>query len=604
MSSMSSVAGLSKYIRTFPKKKTVALMIIIESIIVGILYLFISPFYNIPLTNKLIQGGIFGFAILGVSTLLGAIIQQYEINLFNGINIKQKHSLLLSLISMNIIAILIIIGAIFSLFTNVDYLLNSLIFGTVLCLGFNIFILKSTTKLKYVESLISGLNQPILVFIMIILSFLIRNMENPITIQFIPFIIKTILASVVFILTIYLFIKILEAPMKKNLGINLFDMLSYLILHINEDALTLEKLFDKMGEYVDTVVSFISFKNDKGIKSLFISPYVHPGPLGDIGGSNMPTILANKFNHFTMVVHGPSTHDLNPVSVKEIDKIEACVKEGLKEMEYSSKATQFIRYSENKSKIGVQFFNEGMIILSTFAPEDSDDIECGVGLTMMTQSKSVCNVKDSIIVDCHNSFTPESGGVLPGNSEVFELINLINQIKKNSEYDSIKVGVYSNPMEDLSSNEGVGQSGIKIMVVEIGNQRTAYVLFDANNMEKGFRQEIIDAVKDLEIDEIEVMTTDTHFVNTLSRGYNPIGINNREKIIEYVKEGIKLAIDDLEEVEVGTGSKIIKNIKTFGPNNSTELISTVSSSVSVLKIIAPGLLIAAIIVIYFIVFFI
>ena len=95
--------GLSKYIRTFPKKKTVALMIIIESIIVGILYLFISPFYNIPLTNKLIQGGIFGFAILGVSTLLGAIIQQYEINLFNGINIKQKHSLLLSLILMNII---------------------------------------------------------------------------------------------------------------------------------------------------------------------------------------------------------------------------------------------------------------------------------------------------------------------------------------------------------------------------------------------------------------------------------------------------------------------------------------------------------------------
>ena len=32
------------------------------------------------------------------------------------------------------------------------------------------------------------------------------------------------------------------------------------------------------------------------------------------------------------------------------------------------------------------------------------------------------------------------------------------------------------------------------MIVEVAGQRTAYVLFDSNNMEIGFRQEIIDAV--------------------------------------------------------------------------------------------------------------
>ena len=117
-------------------------------------------------------------------------------------------------------------------------------------------------------------------------------------------------------------------------------------------------------------------------------------------------------------------------------------------------------------------------------------------------------------------------------------------------------------------------------------------------MEIGFRQEIIDAVKDLEIDEIEVMTTDTHSVNTLSRGYNPIGIEKREEIIEYIKISINEAINDLEEVEVGTGTKKIKNLNTFGPTHSTELISTISSVVAVSKIIAPVLLITALIIVF------
>ena len=73
-------------------------------------------------------------------------------------------------------------------------------------------------------------------------------------------------------------------------------------------------------------------------------------------------------------------------------------------------------------------------------------------------------------------------------------------------------------------------------------------LFDSNNMEVGFRKEIMDAVCELDIDEAEVMTTDTHSVNTISRGYNPIGLSKREEIIEYTKTSVKKAIDDLEEV--------------------------------------------------------
>ena len=316
----------------------------------------------------------------------------------------------------------------------------------------------------------------------------------------------------------------------------------------------------------------------------------------------MPTILASKFNHFTMVAHGPSTHDFNPIAISEIEKIEKSVKNGLKNINYSNKCSKFIRYTHEKATIGVQFFNEGIVILSTFAPQAVDDIEFGVGLTMMGQSRNHCNVKDSIIVDCHHSFTPESGEVLPGNEEVFQLMEVIDSIKTNPDTYELKVGCYENTMSTLGKTEGIGESGIKTMIVEVDNQRTAYVLFDSNNMEHGFRQEIIDAVSNLDIDEIEVMTTDTHSVNTLSRGYNPIGIDKRDDIIEYVKISIEEAIKDLEKVEVGTGTEKIKNLKTFGPNNSTELITTISSVVAVSKIIAPVLLITALAIIFFWIF--
>ncbi len=53
------------------------------------------------------------------------------------------------------------------------------------------------------------------------------------------------------------------------------------------------------------------------------------------------------------------------------------IKEGLEEIEYTKDASIFYQIQLRKSKHRVQFFNKGMVILSTFA-NDSDDIEFGV----------------------------------------------------------------------------------------------------------------------------------------------------------------------------------------------------------------------------------
>lgn len=603
MSSMSSVAGLSKFITTLPKTRYSAMGIIILSFLLGSTIFLIDLTPNQWIVEELIYGGLYGILVFGITSMMSGFLNQQIISMLHGINLKIKHSMFLSCLSMTFLGIVIILGCIVSWLINTDIFLNSMLFGCVLIYGFNTLVFWATSKVRFTVAAITGLIQPILILTMytlITFLFIDTSFIGPVILQIT---IKAIVAAIIFVLAIYAFITIIASPFQKNLGIGVLDLLSLFIAHMNEGSNSLEGLFETMGEAIDTVVTFVSFKNENGIKALFISPSVHPGPLGDLGGSNMPTLLANKFDHFTMVAHGPSTHDFNPIAVSEIDKIENTVKEGLKKVEYSPNASKFVRYNAEKANIGVQFFNEGMIILSTFAPEAVDDIEFGVGLTMMAQSRSKCNVEDSIIVDCHNSFEPESGEVLPGNSEVFHLIEVIEKIDANQDKESIKIGCYENSMETMDKQEGIGESGIKTMVIEVDDQRTAYVLFDSNNMEIGFRQEIIDAVKDLEIDEIEVMTTDTHTVNTLSRGYNPIGIAKRPEIIEYVKTSIVEAIKDLEKVEVGTGTEKIKNLKTFGPKNSTELISTISSVVAVSKIIAPVLLITALLIVFIWIFF-
>ena len=603
MSSMSSVAGLSKYIKTLPKTRFTIIGIVILSFLIGSVYYLIDFIPNQGLILDFIYGGLFGFMVLGVSSIMSGALNQQVIKSLHGINMKIKHSMFLSCISMFILGVFIILGCIISRIINIDIFINSALFGCVIIYGFNTLVFWATSKVRFTAAAITGFIQPILILAMyVLISFLFvdTSFMGPVLLQVM---LKALIASIIFVLAIYAFITIIASPFKKNLGIGVLDLLSLFIAHMNEGSNSLEGLFENMSEAIDTIVTFVSFKTENGIKALFISPSVHPGPLGDLGGSNMPTLLANKFDHFTMVAHGPSTHDFNPIAVSEIDKVEDAIKNGLAKVEYSQDASRFIRYNSEKANIGVQFFNEGMVILSTFAPEAVDDIEFGVGLTMMAQSRSKCHVKDSIIVDCHNSFTPESGEVLPGNAEVFQLIDVIDKIDPDQTKHEIKVGCHANNLNDMDKQEGIGESGLKTMVIEVDNQRTAYVLFDSNNMERGFRQEIMDAVSDLEIDEIEVMTTDTHTVNTLSRGYNPVGISKREELIEHVKISIKEAIEDLEKVEVGTGTEKIRNLNTFGPKNSTELISTISSVVAVSKIIAPVLLITALLIVFIWIFF-
>ncbi len=603
MSSTNNVMGLSKYIMTLPQTKISLFTMVFISFIIGSISFFIDPTPG-TFTQDILYGGTAGFLIFGLSSIMSGAITQPWVNSLNGRKMKMKQSMFLALFSMVIILVIYLLGCGLSSFFETNYILNFIVFGCAIVFAVRTLVIWGTSNINFKNSVAISAIQPLLIISMlVVVVFLTTRLDNIGYFSVFGLFLKGLIALAILVIAIYSFVLVIESPMRKNLGVGALELLSLFISHITEGSSALEGVFEDIGEPIETLVGIISFKTSKGIKALFLSPCVHPGPIGSIGGGNMPTALAERFDNFTMVNHGPSTHDFNPVSAKEIEKVEKTIKDALNDISYSENASKFIRVSENNATIGAQFFGNDLLLLATFAPEGFDDIDFGVGLSLMNLAKTRCNSENVILVDCHNSFKGEAGRVLPGNKEVFDLMDAIEKIECETKGNSIKVGCFYDPMDNFSKAEGIGQSGVKVLVVNVENENTAYILLDSNNMVIGYRDNIIEAVKKLGIDSVEVMTTDTHSVNTLAGGHNPVGSKKKEEIIESIINCTKKSLEDLEPVSVGCKSARIKNLNIWGPTNSTELVSTISSIVAVSRIIAPLVLLSALFFVFIWIFY-
>ena len=604
MSSENKLVSLTKYIMTLPPTRISLFSMVFLSFIIGCIAFLLAPSANDSILYSIVYGGSTGFLIFGLMSIMGGGLTQPMVNSFKGRHMKMKQSMFLALASMMIVGVIYLIGSVVSVFTVNNYVLNALIFGCVIAFAFRTLVIWGTSNISLLKSVVISVVQPALILSMlVVISFLTSVTTNMGDFSIIAITVKIVIASVILVIAIYSFVAVIESPMRKNLGVGGLELLSLALAHITEGSPAMETLFEDIGEPIDTLTGIFSFKGKNGVKAIFLSPCVHPGPLGNIGGGNMPTILSSKFDTFTMVSHGPSTHDFNPVASKEINKIEKVVKEALNDMDYSESASKFFRVENEGAVIGAQYFGKNLLMLATFAPGGFDDIDFGVGLALMNLAKASCEAQNVVLVDCHNSFKGEGGRVLPGNKEVFELMGAVEKLKAPEQENGIRVGCSSDPLDNISKEDGIGQSGVKVMVIEVGSQKTAYILLDANNMVIGFRGVILEKVKSLGLDHAEVMTTDTHFVNTMSGGHNPVGTKMQDEIINGILKCTKEALNDLEDVSVGCKVANIKDIKTFGPLNATELVTTISSIVAVSRIFAPLVFLLALLFVFIWIFY-
>ena len=588
------IMGLSKYIVSLPGTTFSIASMVVLSFILGCIVSAIQPSAHHSILYNVVYGGAAGFLIFGLTSIMSGAVTQPMINSLEGRHMKMKQSMFLSLLSMLIVGFVYLIGSLISSFSIYSYTIDALVYGCVIIFAIRILVLWGTSNINFFKSLPAAATQPTLIISMVIVIVSLTSITTNIGyFSILALLIKIVIASLILVVAIYSFVVIIESPMKRNLGVGGLELLSLFLAHVTEGSNALEGLFEDMGEPIDTIIGITAFKGKDGLKAIFLSPSVHPGPVGNIGGGNMPTILANSFETFTMVSHGPSTHDFNPVSLKEVYKVGDVVKNTLKNMKYSNKASKFFRVQSGDAKIGAQFFDNNLVLLATMAPVGFDDMDFGVGLAIINLAKARTGADNVVLVECHNAFQGDGGRILPGNKEVFALMDATEKLKKTDEQHSLKVGIANDPMESVTKEEGVGESGVKALIIDVDNQKTGYILLDSNNMVIGFRERIIEQLKELGLDEVEVMTSDTHFVNALSGGHNPVGRKSQDIILEKVVECTRNAMKDLEDVTVACEVSKIKDLKTLGPTHATELVTTISSIVAVSKIFAPLIFIIA-----------
>jgi putative membrane protein len=417
-------------------------------------------------------------------------------------------------------------------------------------------------------------------------------------------ILLVILLHLIFLFAVIVYVNVVASPIKRNFKADGLALSRHMIDHMTEGGTSglreLENFFKSFSQRADIDIGVISFKpiGKSRPKVLLIVPSVHPGPFGRLGGSDLPVKLQNQLKgtaDHVFVPHGPAIHDMNISVSKECNKISKWVKNILPSIGYYNVATRNIALKENITLLA-QRFGDMVLLTYTSAPNPTDDIESNIGVTIR-DSLMKQNFSDVLFIDAHNCVKPGSGSILSGTNKANLLINTALQTASKTKEipeGNIRVG-YSSDTSFTVENDGIGSCGIQVVIIETliedkektqRSHRMAYVLFDGNNMKMGLRENLLSSLKDL-VSTAEILTTDNHAVNATIGGFNPVGLKAPWKmLIHRTKKLVKMAINDLEAVEVGYKTGKIQNVLVFGKGTTIRLSQAINSSLSRVKSMA------------------
>lgn len=569
--SLEKTASIMNQLFVAPRPIVLLLPILLLSIITGIfLGLNTTSLYNSILIN--------GIILLAIPTYLSVILSKFISESLGGI-FYLRRSMLLSCICLVIICFIVLIGkfALMPFFTVSFTALVIFSYATIFWIRHVVFL--SIVVSTHLKALLMSLTQP--VFGILFLYYVYPFQINEWVFLFASFFI--------FFLSAFIFIKLVNAPMKKNFGVNGLELLKYFFNHMteNKDIAEIEKFFASFSESLDIPLSVIGFKTKKKIKAILIVPTIHPGPFGNLGGGNLPSKLSDGLQDISsniLVPHGATNHDYNLAVSEDCDKVLAEAKFLIDNLKFTSGGTPFIR-CHDELDICAQMFGDSLLLVHTSAPDPTDDIDPAIGQMIIGEMKRE-GVYETVFVDAHNCLETGAGCVFfntPKAHKILELSIKAAKLAMSKRTSPVKIG-YAQRKDFDVKEDGIGPQGIQVLAVESDGKKNAYILFDGNNMVKGLREKIIKEIN-TKVDDVEVLTADNHIVNVKIGGYNPIGLKiDHNKLIQQTSDLVQKSIDDLEECSVGVKSGIVQNVRLFGYGNTNRISTTINSIISTLRI--------------------
>jgi len=389
--------------------------------------------------------------------------------------------------------------------------------------------------------------------------------------------ILALVLHVVFGLGFAILIWMIERPLRRAFKIRGLAFINAFIAHMTDGSSKgMENFFREIGEeiFVPQVSFFFRRADDKSI--IFTVPNLHPGPMGEIGGGNLPKVLHDSLEDETLVAHGCATHDFNLVSETEIDKVIDALQKSREKIVYSGVAGRSGRFTFGSVQVLYQRFGDSVLLVTSRSPQRTEDVDFSIGMTIMAEGHRW--FPHVAVVDAHNCMTDLSSPVLLATLTATEYqqasLESMDKCRTIPLYP-FRIGVSHHALP-FSREQGFGDLGIQVLVVDVDGQRTAYILIDGNNMAEGMREALLEQVLKV-VDHAEVMTTDSHVVNTIT-GKNPVGMHvGASEFLPFVMQALQAALDDLAPSEVAGTTAHCEHIVVFGSNRISQLASTVNA---------------------------
>jgi len=414
---------------------------------------------------------------------------------------------------------------------------------------------------------------------------------------------------------VYAFLRVVDRPWRRSLGVSVLDFIRGFIGHVAEGSRELEDFFEKLGEEATVPVTVLAFRDADGAeKARFVLPMIHPGPMGEIGGGNFPERVARESEGLAFPPHATAGHDFNLVTEREVDAVLDATEAAHDRIDYRAGATRSVRERAGDASVLGQRFGGDALLVSTFSPTFADDVEFGVGLSAAAEARAA-GLDDVLLVDGHNCNDglagPDLGHVTQGCRRSFDLIDAAGAAGERlaaADRGRLELGVAWDRTR-WEPRDGVGPLGVRVAVAAVDGRTTAYVLVDGNNMEPGLRDRIVDtlvaeraepepaapvAAADggARVDAAEVMTTDTHVVNTVEAD-NQVGAAIEDEELVAVVEGLVAeALADREPVTAGMATERAE-VTVFGNDRTETLASHANALTAMGGALAAAVILAA-----------
>ena len=623
-STQSNLADLSRFIFRAPKWYTSLAFAILLAALAGVAA-FDSGAYERTWRGLFILGrdaweGIF---FIGIPTVVAAF-GTAGVDRFVGGKLTPNRSSLLALISEVVVVAIVTAAAVVSVFTGLGqrFVFDALVVALASIFAFRLLVVMAVSGSSVLVASIPASLQTaaaaVLLFIyggtLRLLSvggpvvdaylqeFLSRPESAPAEFSAITadhFLLLGITCGI-YALAVYAFVVVVDRPWRRSLGVSLLDFLRGFIGHVAEGSRELEEFFRDLGEEAIVPVSVLSFRTAGGDeKARFVLPMIHPGPMGEIGGGNFPERVAADSPGLVFPPHATAGHDFNLVTEREVDTILAAARRATDGITYTADATRSVRVTSGEASMLGQAFDDDGLLAATYAPGFADDIEYGVGLSAAAEARTG-GLDDVLLIDAHNSNDglegPDLGHVTPGSTRAFDMIEAAGTAGRRlstAARADLELGVAWDETP-WTPTEGIGPLGVRVAVVDVGGQETAYVLIDGNNMEPGLRGRLVDAITaGSPVDEAEILTTDTHIVNSVEAD-NQVGAGIPWDRLEGLTcDLVDEARADREPVEAGAATERA-TVTVFGNDRTETLASHANAVVAMGGAFAVSVILAAV----------